>query len=94
MEVKREEEFSPVKNATGEDSTKTARQDLSNLYGSWLEKAGYEIPRSSQGDVDVLIEISPLYASNKESFIQKMPKGISLSFPLSIDTDWDEASHA
>ncbi|MFQ6112729.1 MAG: UTP--glucose-1-phosphate uridylyltransferase, partial [bacterium] len=34
LEVKREEEFSPVKNARGVDSPATARRDMNNLFGT------------------------------------------------------------
>ena len=42
VEVKREEEFAPVKNAPGavEDSPYTARELLSILHQGWLEKNG------------------------------------------------------
>ena len=42
VEVRREEEFAPVKNAPGiiEDSPDSARGLLSKLHQSWLEKQG------------------------------------------------------
>jgi UDP-N-acetylglucosamine/UDP-N-acetylgalactosamine diphosphorylase len=40
IEVRREEEFSPIKHATGsEASLETAQRDLSRVYGRWLRDA-------------------------------------------------------
>jgi UDP-N-acetylglucosamine/UDP-N-acetylgalactosamine diphosphorylase len=45
LEVERQQEFSPLKNAEGENSPQTVRQSLVDLYAGWLEEAGYEIQR-------------------------------------------------
>jgi UDP-N-acetylglucosamine/UDP-N-acetylgalactosamine diphosphorylase len=45
VEARREEEYSPIKNADGTDSPLTARRDLSARYRSWLEQAGIDAPR-------------------------------------------------
>ena len=57
LEVQREHEFAPVKNAPGSpsDSPDTARTMLSNLAKSWIVKAGGELT----GDLDATCEISP-----------------------------------
>ncbi len=44
VEGRRQGEYSPVKNAEGEDSPASARRDLCQLYRSWLEQAGVEPP--------------------------------------------------
>jgi UDP-N-acetylglucosamine/UDP-N-acetylgalactosamine diphosphorylase len=64
LETKREDDFSPLKNKTGADSPETVKRDLLNLYRSWLEAAGI----NNEG----LIEVSPLYAWNKDDFIKKV----------------------
>lgn len=56
METSREDEFEPVKNATGENSPESARRAMSQQYASWLKAAGIEIDDSQY------IEISPLDA--------------------------------
>ncbi len=56
MEIKREDEFAPVKNKEGDDSPDTAREAMSALYRNWLITAGIDIPEGST------LEISPLYA--------------------------------
>ncbi len=73
--VIREEEFSPVKNADGNDSPKTARQMIGQLHRDWLRKANVEVnPRK-------LYEISPAisYAGenlNRRTFERELGRGI------------------
>lgn len=56
MEVRREEEFSPVKNAPGtaNDSPDTARQHLLNLHTSWIKSNGGIVTEGKY------LEVSPL----------------------------------
>ncbi len=73
METERKNDFSPIKNKTGVDSPETAKQDQLNLYGEWIESAGLPLNRDSDGNVADLVEVSPLYALNKEQFVEKKP---------------------
>jgi UDP-N-acetylglucosamine/UDP-N-acetylgalactosamine diphosphorylase len=51
METPRQEDFSPVKNAKGEDSPETAQRDMMELYARWLAAAGVKVPRKkADGD--------------------------------------------
>ena len=71
MEVVRKEEFSPIKNRDGNDSPQTAKRDLVNYFGQWLESANIHLPHDSEGNVEGLIEISPLFALDREDFLEK-----------------------
>jgi UDP-N-acetylglucosamine/UDP-N-acetylgalactosamine diphosphorylase len=62
LEVDRDEQFAPIKNATGVDSAESSRQMQSNFYAKWLEQAGVQIPRGDDGHVEASIEVSPLTA--------------------------------
>jgi UDP-N-acetylglucosamine/UDP-N-acetylgalactosamine diphosphorylase len=66
LEVKREEEFAPVKNQTGIDSPETSREAMNRLFRSWLREAGSEVTPGVQ------VEISPLFALDKGEFVDKM----------------------
>ncbi|MDI6781921.1 MAG: UDPGP type 1 family protein [bacterium] len=65
MEVNRKEEFSPLKNISGQDSPETVRHDLINLYTGWCKAVGLEIS-------DCPIEISPLFAMDSDEFVQRI----------------------
>ncbi|HEV8062392.1 MAG TPA: UDPGP type 1 family protein [Gemmataceae bacterium] len=78
VETSRRKEFMPLKNGSGSDSPETVRQALTNLYASWLEKAGMRVPRTEKGDVDIPVEISPLFALDADELKRRLPAGWSL----------------
>lgn len=59
IEVRREDEFSPLKNArgTGEDDADTSKRDIMNQGQKWIERAGGVVV--TEGDA-VGVEVSPL----------------------------------
>jgi len=71
LETLREEEFAPVKNADGADSPEITRKMMTERAAKWLEQAGVEIPRKSDGKADCIIEMSPLFALDVEDVIAK-----------------------
>ncbi len=62
FQTKREEEFSPVKNAEGVDSAHSARRDFVARAARWLDKAGITVERKPDGQPACAVEISPLRA--------------------------------
>jgi UDP-N-acetylglucosamine/UDP-N-acetylgalactosamine diphosphorylase len=62
MEVRRETEFSPIKNRDGADSAFTSANDQVARHAAWLEEVGVEVPRGADGRSLHLIEISPQVA--------------------------------
>lgn len=82
QEVNRKEEFSPVKNATGVSSPETAQSALMELHASWLEAAGVKVPRDAQGSLATKLEISPLYALDREEAIRKIPRDLTITDEL------------
>lgn len=75
LEVDRDEEFAPVKNATGEDSPETSKRALTRLFARWLEAAGARVARDAGGEVPFPIEISPLTALGPEDLKEKIDPG-------------------
>lgn len=61
MEVKREEEFSPLKNAkgTGEDDPDTSKQDILNQGRRWVQNVGGMV-ESEVAPEETGVEVSPL----------------------------------
>ena len=60
----RNEEFSPVKNASGEDSPETCRRDLQAKWARWFTAAGMTAPT-------LPLEIDPAYALNADDLAAK-----------------------
>ena len=65
LEIDREAEFSPVKNAPGstEDSPDTTRAAVSALHTAWLRQAGAVV---GEGGAGALVEVSPLVSYGGE----------------------------
>lgn len=67
MEIDRDAEFAPVKNASGADSPATAVALAHMQYVAWLEAAGVVVELSPEARV----EISPLFAATREQFLER-----------------------
>lgn len=61
MEVKREDEFSPLKNAkgTGEDDPDTSKMDILNQGKRWIHEAGGTVTSEDSANAEG-VEVSPL----------------------------------
>lgn len=70
LEVERAEEFSPVKNASGEDSPASCRRDLCRLHAGWVRAAGRPLPPpDAEGNHPV--EVDPLCAESQDEFLAR-----------------------
>jgi UDP-N-acetylglucosamine/UDP-N-acetylgalactosamine diphosphorylase len=67
LEIVREEEFAPVKDADGADSPATARELAHRAYVRWLEAAGVSVALPPGARV----EISPLLAGTPEQLVER-----------------------
>ncbi len=67
LEIKREEEFAPVKNAEGVDSPESARKLMDGLFRGWLSERKIRVPDGAE-----LVEISPLAAVEPEDLKEDM----------------------
>jgi len=68
LEVDRALEFSPVKNAAGDDSPDTARRALCQLFAAWVRAAGRELPPAGADGVPP-VEVDPLIAESADEFL-------------------------
>ncbi len=81
VETRREEEFAPLKNATGEDSPATVERLMSSLAAEWIERAGGRVRRHPDGSPAVAVEISPLFALDTEELAAKLPPDTTIDEP-------------
>ena len=71
LAIDREDEFAPIKNASGVDSLQSSHQLQIARAARWMEQAGLDVPRRPDGSIDALIEISPLFALDSDELAQK-----------------------
>ncbi|MCL2701723.1 MAG: UDPGP type 1 family protein [Phycisphaerae bacterium] len=71
LETLRSEEFSPIKNASGEDSLASSLHDQVRRAATWLEQAGVRVPRDADGQVAAAIEIGPLLANSAAELAER-----------------------
>ena len=82
VEAVREEEFAPLKNATGADSPQTVHRLMTRLHAKWLEEAGAKVPRTADGDPLHPVEVSPVFALDAAECAAKLPKGFAVEGPV------------
>ena len=71
IESKREDHFSPVKNARGEDSPDTCVADQRRMFGHWLALAGVNVVTDATGLPEMRFEISPGFAVDEADFLSR-----------------------
>ncbi len=74
LETVRSQEFAPTKNRAGIDSIETTRQMIIDRAADWLQAAGIQIPRKTDGSPDCTLEIAPAFALCKEDVRERLDR--------------------
>lgn len=72
MQIDRDGEFAPVKNASGADSPATAVEMAHRQYAGWMSAAGVKLALPATAR----IEISPLFAATRTQFLARWDKRV------------------
>lgn len=81
LQVARNEEFAPLKNATGADSPETVRRALIECAARWLEGAGIAVPRNDRGESLFPLEIAAQFALDEQEFARKVDTSCTIQGP-------------
>jgi len=74
IETRREDDFSPVKNAEGLDSPKTCRDDQLRQFVRWFKANGAAVAADATGLPPFAVEVSPLFGYDEDSFADAWAK--------------------
>jgi len=74
IETRREEEFSPVKNATGIDSAETCERDQLSQWSRWAAAAGVAVPQADGGGKPAPFEVTPLFADSAAALAEAVAR--------------------
>ena len=74
IETRREDDFSPVKNAEGLDSPRTCADDQLRQFTRWLKANGAAVPVDATGLPPFALEVSPLFGYDEDSFADAWEK--------------------
>lgn len=81
VETDAEEEYAPLKNATGEYSPDWVRSAMTKTAGKWLRAAGVPFPSDAAGNPAVPLEISPLAGLDVEEFVHRLRRKDPITGP-------------
>ena len=79
VEARREDEFCPLKNKSGDFSPEHVRDSMSRQYAGWLRAAGIEVPDG------LPVEISPRYALDAEELANKIDRAHNFAGPIYLE---------
>lgn len=88
IETRREDDFSPVKNAEGLDSPKTCSDDQIRQFVRWLKANGAPVFADNTDLPPFAIEVSPLFGYDEDSFAdswKKLPARPAVSAGLYLE---------
>jgi UDP-N-acetylglucosamine/UDP-N-acetylgalactosamine diphosphorylase len=68
IETRRGDDFSPIKNAEGVDSPRTAREDQLRQFARWFKAAGASLPTDASGLPAIALEVAPSFGYDAETF--------------------------
>jgi UDP-N-acetylglucosamine/UDP-N-acetylgalactosamine diphosphorylase len=84
VETSREDEFAPLKNASGPDSPETVQRALTRRALRWLEQAEVRVHGPGAPE-EWMVEISPLLALGPEDLAGKLVEGLHVDRPLHLE---------
>ena len=70
IETRRQDDFSPVKNAEGLDSPQTCRDDQLKQFARWANAQNAGLTVDAEGRPPVAFEVSPLFGYDEASFAE------------------------
>jgi UDP-N-acetylglucosamine/UDP-N-acetylgalactosamine diphosphorylase len=74
IEARRQDDFSPVKNAEGLDSPKTCCEDQLRQFARWFKANGAPVTTDASGLPSATVEVSPLFGYDEDSFADSWKK--------------------